>query len=327
MKVVHYDKPGPPEVLKIIEGNVPKFNEHEILINVKCAGVNRPDLIQREGNYPPPPKHSNILGLEVSGIIEKKGKKVKKFKIGDKVAALVDGGGYAEYCCANEKQTFMIPKNISFQEAAGIPECFFTSWSNLIDRGRLKKNQKVLIHGGTSGIGLAAIQILKQFNTDIFVTVGNEEKLSFCKKIGVQNVVNYKEHDFFEYIKKKKDFDGLDIILDIVGGDYVMKNINLLKNEGKLINIGFQKGSNVELNLIKVMLKRLTITGSTLRIRDSDFKYNILKALSNNIFPHFENNKIKCYIDSVFKFKDVVKAHQRLYEGKHIGKVILDVGI
>ena len=327
MKIVHYDKPGPPEVLKIIEKEIPEINDHEVLINVKCAGVNRPDLIQREGNYPPPPKHSNILGLEVSGIVEKKGKNVKQFRVGDKVAALVDGGGYAEYCCANERQTFKIPKNISFQEAAGIPECFFTSWSNLVDRGALGKNQKVLIHGGTSGIGLASIQILKQFNTEIFVTVGNKEKEFFCKEIGVQHVINYKKYDFFEYIKQKQDFDGLNIILDIVGGDYVMKNINLLKNDGKLINIGFQKGSNVELNLIKVMLKRLTITGSTLRIRDSDFKHKILKALSKNIFPHFENNKIKCYIDTVFKFQDVIKAHKRLYEGKHIGKVILDVGI
>jgi len=291
---------------------------------VKCAGVNRPDLIQREGSYPAPPGHSKILGLEVSGIVAKIGKKVKNFKKNQKIAALVDGGGYAEFCVANQKQTFLIPKNISFNEAASIPECFFTAWSNLVDRGELKKNQKVLIHGGTSGIGLASIQILKLFNSTIFTTVGNSTKEKFCKELGVKKVINYKKKDFFEEIKKF-DTDGLDLILDIVGGDYVMKNINLLKKEGKLINIAFQNGSKIELNLMKVMLKRLTITGSTLRIRDSAFKGEILGKLKKKVFPSFENGSIKCYIDSVFRLDQVIQAHKRLYEGSHIGKVILNV--
>ncbi len=326
MKAVHYEDPGAPEVLKIIDLKVPEVSSDEVLIKVFCAGVNRPDLIQREGNYPPPPGHSKILGLEVSGIIKKKGDNVKDFKIGDKVAALVDGGGYAEYCVANKDQTFLIPKNFSFQEAAGIPECFFTSWSNLVDRGELKSNQKILIHGGTSGIGLASIQILQMFKSDIFVTVGNERKVEFCKNLGVQNVINYKNCDFFEKIKSSKNFMGLDLILDIIGGDYVMKNINLLRSEGKLINIGFQKGSTVEVNLIKVMLKRLNITGSTLRIRSSSFKSKILNSLKKNIFPRFENGTIKCYIDSVFKLEDVVMAHKRMHKSEHIGKIILEIG-
>ncbi len=324
MKAVHFDNPGPPEVLKIIEKDVPQPKNDQLLIKVKSAGINRPDLIQREGNYPAPPGHSEILGLEVSGTVEKIGKNVKKFSLNDKVAALVNGGGYAEYCIADETQTFKIPKNLSFNEASCIPECFFTAWSNLIDRGGLKKKQKVLIHGGTSGIGLAAIQIAKLFESEILTTVGNSEKEEFCKKIGVQHIINYKKFDFFEEIKRSK-IGGLNLILDFVGGDYVSKNINLLENEGKLINIGFQDGSKVELNLIKIMLKRLVITGSTLRIRDKKFKTQILGKLKKFVFPFLENGKIKCFIDSVYKLDDVINAHKRLYQGKHIGKVILNM--
>ncbi len=324
MKAVHFDNPGPPEVLKIIEKDVPQPKNDQLLIKVKSAGINRPDLIQREGNYPAPPGHSEILGLEVSGTVEKIGKNVKKFSLNDKVAALVNGGGYAEYCIADETQTFKIPKNLSFNEASCIPECFFTAWSNLIDRGGLKKKQKVLIHGGTSGIGLAAIQIAKLFESEILTTVGNSEKEEFCKNIGVQHIINYKKFDFFEEIKRSK-IGGLNLILDFVGGDYVSKNINLLENEGKLINIGFQDGSKVELNLIKIMLKRLVITGSTLRIRDKKFKTQILGKLKKFVFPFLENGKIKCFIDSVYKLDDVINAHKRLYQGKHIGKVILNM--
>ena len=324
MKSVHFDRPGPPEVLFIRNSEIPIIKDTEILIKVKFAGVNRPDIIQREGNYPAPNGHSPILGLEVSGIVYKVGAKVKDFKKGDEVAALVNGGGYAEYCATDQLTTFKIPKNVSLKEAAGIPECFFTVWSNLIISGKLKKNKKVLIHGGTSGIGIAAIQILKTFNAEIFTTVGSEKKKQFCKSLGAQHVFNYKEQDFFEEIKKINN-SNLDIILDFVGGEYIKKNINLLATEGKLINIGFQNGSIVDLNLIKVMLKRLTITGSTLRIRNLKFKAKILKSLKKFIFPHFENGSIKCYIDSVHKIENVVSAHQRLQEGTHIGKVILEL--
>ena len=322
MKSVHYDHPGPPEVLKIIESDIPQPKDDEVLIKVKSAGINRPDLIQREGNYPAPPGHSQILGLEVSGTVIKLGAKVKEFSLDDKVAALVNGGGYAEYCVADEKQTFLIPKNLSFDEATCIPECFFTAWSNLIDRGGLKKNQKVLIHGGTSGIGLAAIQIAKLFESEIVTTVGNSEKERFCRKIGVEHVINYNHYDYFEKIKDSK-IKGFNLILDFIGGDYVSKNINLLDNDGKLINIGFQKGSKVEVNLMKIMLKRLIITGSTLRIRNTLFKNKILQKLKKFVFPLLENRKIKCFIDSRYKLNDVINAHKRLYEGKHIGKVIL----
>ncbi len=324
MKAVHFDHPGPPDVLKIIDCKVPKINKNQILINVKYAGINRPDIVQRQGNYPPPSDQSETLGLEVSGVIEKVGAEVKKFKVGDEVAALVNGGGYAEYCIAEEEITFKIPNNISLQDAATIPECYFTVWSNLIMRGKLKKNQKVLVHGGTSGIGISALQILKLFNSEIFTTVGTDSKKKFCKGLGIQNVFNYKKQDFFEEIKIQEK-DGIDIVLDYVGGDYINKNINLLRSDGKLINIGFQNGSKVSLNLMRIMLKRLTITGSTLRIRNISFKAKILKELEEIVFPNFENGKIKCYIDSVFKFDDVVKSHKYLEEGNHIGKIVLKI--
>ena len=324
MKAVHFDHPGPPDVLKIIDCKVPEVNRKQVLINVKYAGINRPDIVQRQGDYPAPSNHSPLLGLEVSGIVEKVGSEVQKFKVGDEVAALVNGGGYAEYCVAEEEITFKIPRNISLRDAATIPECYFTVWSNLIMRGKLKENQNVLVHGGTSGIGIAALQVLKLFKSNVFTTVGTDLKKKFCKELGVQNIFNYNKVDFFEEIKIKEKI-GLDLILDFIGGDYINKNINLLKNEGKLINIGFQNGSKVNINLMKVMLKRLTITGSTLRIRDILFKAQILKELKKIVFPHFENGNIKCYIDSEFKIEDVILSHKRLEEGNHIGKIVLKI--
>ena len=324
MRAVDFDEPGGPEVLRLIETNVPKINENEVLIKVASAGVNRPDIIQRQGNYPAPPGHSKILGLEVSGIVEKTGNKVKKFLVGDKVGALVNGGGYAEFCKANESSVFHIPKNISFDEAACIPECFFTAWSNIIMRGNLKKKQKILIHGGTSGIGIASIQIAKLFDSYIFTTVGNNQKVSFCKKIGVNKTINYNEADFFEEIKNS-EISSVDLILDFIGGDYINKNINLLNNDGKLVNIGFQKGAKTEINLMKVMLKRLTITGSTLRIRNNSFKGKILNDLVKFVFPEIEKGKIKIFIDSVYNLEDVDNAHKRIDEGKHIGKIVLNI--
>ena len=254
----------------------------------------------------------------------KVGNNVKNFLVGDKVGALVNGGGYAEFCKADKSSVFHVPKNISFNEAACIPECFFTAWSNIVMRGKLKKKQKILIHGGTSGVGIASIQIAKLFNSYIVTTVGNKEKVSFCKKLGVDQTINYNESNFFEEIKNSK-ISSVDLILDFIGGDYINKNINLLNNDGKLINIGFQNGSKAEINLMKIMLKRLTITGSTLRIRNNSFKGKILNNLIKFVFPQIEKGKIKIFIDSIYKLDDVVKAHKRLDEGKHIGKIVLNI--
>ena len=325
MKFVHFESPGPPEVLKIKESDIPSPSDNEILIKVIAAGVNRPDLMQREGVYPAPRGHSTILGLEVSGIVEKVGRNITKFKKGDNVCALLDGGGYAEYCIAKAKQTTKFPENLSFIEAAAIPECFLTCWSNIVERGKIKENQNVLIHGGSSGIGTTAIQILKIFKANIFTTVGNEFKKNICEELGANVVINYNKDDFFKIIKEKTAKKGINLILDMVGGCYVQKNIDLLSNDGRLINIAYQKGSKINLNLMKVMLKRLVITGSTLRIRDEDFKSDLLKKIEINVFPQIKSGLIKPIIDSVFDLNDVINAHKRLYENKHIGKIVLSV--
>jgi NADPH2:quinone reductase len=325
MKAIHFEQPGKEDVLRLVELPNPKIKEdNQILIKTLFAGVNRPDIVQRSGNYPAPPDHSNLLGLEVSGVVVDVGKNVNGFKKNDEVAALVNGGGYAEYCVADEETTFKVPSSLDLEQACSIPECYFTAWSNLVQRGGLKNGSSVLIHGGTSGIGVASIQILKLFKSKIFTTVGTSKKEDFCKKIKVDHVFNYKNQDFYQEIKKIDD-RGIDIILDFVGGDYINKNINLLKEDGKLINIGFQNGSKVDINLMKVMLKRLTITGSTLRIRNKLFKGKILSELKQFVFPNFKTGKIKCYIDSIYKLSDAAEAHKRLEEGEHIGKVILKI--
>ena len=324
MKAINFEHPGEADVLELMDLPIPSLTKsNQILIKVSFAGVNRPDIVQRLGNYPAPDGHSKILGLEISGIVFEIGQGVKRFKKGDKVAALVNGGGYAEYCIADEETTFKIPDSLNLKQAASIPECFFTAWSNLVQRGNLKEGDSVLIHGGTSGIGLASIEILKLFKAKIFTTVGSAEKKEFCKNIGVNYIFNYKKEDYYEEIKKK--IKGLNLILDYIGGEYINKNINLLANDGKLINIGFQNGSRVEINLMKIMLKRLTISGSTLRIRDNNFKSKILKELTEYVFPHFKTKQVKCYIDSVFHLSEASKAHKRLDEGVHIGKVILKI--
>jgi NADPH2:quinone reductase len=324
MKAINFKHPGEADVLELMDLPIPSLiKSNQILIKVSFAGVNRPDIVQRLGHYPAPDGHSKILGLEISGIVLEIGQGVKRFKKGDKVAALVNGGGYAEYCIAEEETTFKIPDSLDLKQAASIPECFFTAWSNLVQRGSLNEGDSVLIHGGTSGIGLASIEILKLFKAKIFTTVGSAEKKEFCKNIGVNYIFNYKEEDYYKEIKKK--IKGLNLILDYIGGEYINKNINLLANDGKLINIGFQNGSSAEINLMKVMLKRLTISGSTLRIRDSNFKSRILKELTKYVFPYFKTRQVKCYIDSVFHLSEASKAHKRLDEGVHIGKVILKI--
>ena len=325
MKAIHYQKPGNPDVLKLIDIGKPKPKIKQVLIEVRAAGVNRPDLLQREGNYPAPKGHSKILGLEVSGIIVSVGKGVIDFRIGDRVCALVDGGGYAEFCIANEEQIIKISDKIDFVEASGIPECFFTCWANIFEIGKLKKNQKVLIHGGGSGIGTTAIQMLKLFDVETYVTVGSDKKKKLCEKLGAKMSSNYKKENFYIIFKNFLKPKGFNLILDMIGGDYIQKNIDLLEKDGKLINIAYQKGSKVEVNMIKVMLKRLIITGSTLRIRNLSFKKKIRDRLIKNIVPFIENGKIKPIVSDVFKLKDAAKAHRKMYESNHFGKIILKV--
>ena len=325
MKVVEIKKYGGPEVLYIGNRPIPKPKINEILIKVKAAGINRPDILQREGGYPPPKDASDILGLEVSGEIVELGKQVKNMKKGDKVCALVSGGGYSEYCTAPYTQCLPIPKNLSFEEAAGIPETFFTIWFNLFIKNKIKKKQTILIHGGSSGIGTTAIQFAKNFGLTVFTTVRNDLKKKKCQKIGANFIINSNKNDFEEFVKNKTNHKGVDFILDIVGKNYLQKNINILKRNGTLINLGWLTGSIVKVNLLMIMLKRLIITGSTLRVGSLEEKETIANDLKKEIWPLIEKKKIMPIICKVFPIDKVKDAHIFMYKGTHFGKIILTI--
>ena len=325
MKVVEIKKYGGPEVLYIGNRPIPKIRVNEILIKVKAAGVNRPDILQREGGYPPPKDASDILGLEVSGEIVEIGKKVKNMKKGDKVCALVSGGGYSEYCVAPYTQCLPIPKNLSFEEAAGIPETFFTIWFNLFIKNKIKKKQNILIHGGSSGIGTTAIQFAKNFGLTVFTTIRNDFKKKKCQKIGAHFAINSKKNDFEKFVKKKTNNKGVDFVLDIVGKDYLQKNINILKRNGTLINLGWLTGSIVKVNLLMIMLKRLIITGSTLRVGSLEEKEIIASELKKKIWPLIEKKKFKPIICKIFPIDKVKDAHIFMDKGTHFGKIILTI--
>ncbi len=323
MKVVEIKKPGGPEVLYIGSRPVPKPKKNEVLIKVKAAGINKPDILQRNGEYPPPKDASDVLGLEVSGEITELGSETKNFKKGDKICALVSGGGYSEYCAAPYTQCLPIPKNISFEEAATMPETFFTIWFNLFIRSKIEKKQKILIHGGSSGIGTTAIQFAKNFGLEVFTTTRTDKKVANCKELGADYAINSKKIDFEEFVKKKTNTKGVDFILDIVGGSYVQKNINILKRNGTLINIGWLTGSIVNINLLMIMLKRLTLTGSTLRIGSLEEKEKIAKGLKQHIWPLVEKKKIKPILCKTFPFDKVKDAHIYMDKGLHFGKIAL----
>jgi len=323
LKVVEIKKYGGPEVLEIGSREIPVLKENEVLIKVKAAGINRPDILQREGSYPPPKDSSDILGLEIAGEVVKVGKKVKNIKIIDKVCALVSGGGYAEYCSAPFTQCLPIPKGLTFEEACILPETFFTIWFNLFIKNKVKKKQKILIHGGSGGIGTTAIQITKNFGLEVFTTTRSQNKSIKCKKLGAHYSINTKKTDFEEFIKKKTNGDGVDVILDIVGGNYVQKNINILKRNGLLINLGWLTGSVVKINLLMVMLKRLTITGSTLRVGSLKEKERIAKELKKNIWPLIEQKKIKPLLCKTFYINKVKDAHIYIDKEIHFGKIAL----
>ena len=325
MKVVEIKKHGGPEVLYIGSRPIPKPNKKEVLIKVKAAGINRPDILQREGAYPPPKDASDILGLEISGKVIELGKNTKNIKIGDKVCALVSGGGYSEYCLAPYTQCLPIPNNMSFEEAAVIPETFFTIWFNLFIKNKIKKNQKILIHGGSGGIGTTAIQFAKNFGLKVFTTTRGNKKKEMCKKIGAHCSINVNKTNFEEFINKETKNEGVDFVLDIVGGKYVQKNINVLKRNGTLINLGWLTGSIVNINLLMVMLKRLMITGSTLRIGSLEEKEKIKNDLKKNIWPLIKKKKIKPILCKTFPINKVKDAHIYMDKGLHFGKIALTI--
>jgi putative PIG3 family NAD(P)H quinone oxidoreductase len=321
MKAILFDKYGDPSVMYIGEVAKPIIDDNEVLIKVAAAGVNRPDILQRQGGYPPPKGASEILGLEVSGKIVEIGKNIDLDFKGKEVCALVTGGGYAEYVKTTLATVLPVPKGLKVVDAAAIPETFFTVWTNLFDSGSLKKNETLLIHGGASGIGITAALIAKAMGIKFLTTVGSVKKKKFMEQLGSTLTINYQNEDFEEVIKK--ELKGVDVILDIVGGEYFQKNINILNKFGRLINIAYLQGPVVKANLLPIMLKRLIVTGSTLRIRSDEEKQNIRDSIKTYIWPLFENKTINMIIDKKFSFNDVKKAHEYMENNENIGKLLL----
>ncbi len=324
MKYVDFAQPGGPEVLSIVEGPAPQPGEQEVLIQVAAAGVNHADLLQREGNYPPPPGASPILGLEVAGTVAAAGAQ-SKWKIGDQVCALVAGGGYAEYCLAPDPQCLPIPRGLSMEECAGIPETFFTVWTNVFQMEQLKPGEKILVHGGTSGIGTTAIQLAHTFGAVVFATAGSEEKCQACLELGARAAINYKEKDFVQEVKRLTGERGVDFVLDIVGAPYTARNVECLAPLGRLVQVSTQQGTEALVNLGMVMRKRLTLTGSTLRPRSAEEKGEIARGLHAKVWPLLESGRIKVVVDRVFPLAVVADAHRRMASSQHIGKIILKV--
>lgn len=315
---------GGPEVLQPVTLPLPQPGPGQLLIKVAAAGVNRPDVMQRLGLYPAPKGHSEIPGLEVAGTVAATGEGEHRFKLGDQVMALVNGGGYAEYCLAETGSCLPIPSGLTMPEAAGAPEALFTVWHNVFERGALKPGEWFLMHGGTSGIGVMAIQLAHAFGAKVLTTVGSAEKCEACRTLGATRAIDYTTEDFVEVIKAETGGRGVDVILDIVGGDYVERNIRSLAEDGRLVNIAFQKGSKVTIDLMRVMLKRLTLTGSTLRIRSGEVKAGIAAALEKEALPLLADGRVRIPIDHTYPLGEAAKAHARLDES-HVGKVILTV--
>jgi len=318
-------KYGGPENLVMTKRDTPQIKKNELLIKVEAAGVNRPDIMQRQGLYPPPPGASDIPGLEVAGEVVAINTNKSRFKIGDKVCALVSGGGYSSYCIAPIEQTLPIPKGLSYIEAAAIPETFFTVWANVFDRGKLTKNDTILIHGGASGIGTTAIQLASSFGAKVFTTVGSEEKCNKMKELGAELAINYNKDDFEKIINEYTNNKGINIILDIIGASYFNKNLNILSKNGKLLIIAFQGGYENKLNLLPILKKWLTVTGSTLRPRSVEEKGLIANQLYEKVWPLIEKKVVLPQIYGSYKLKDANKAHTLVESSKHIGKIVLTI--
>ena len=325
MRAVEISKPGGPEVLALTERPRPEPKTKEILVKVAAAGVNRPDVLQRTGNYPVPPDASDLPGLEIAGEVVACGPGVTLWKPGDKLCALVHGGGYAEYCVAPEVQALPVPKGLSPVEAASLPETFFTVWSNVYDRGRLAPGESLLVQGGSSGIGVTAIQMAAAMGNRVFATAGSDEKCAACVKLGAAKAINYRTQDFAAEIKAATSGKGVNVILDMVGGDYAPKELKCLADEGRLVFIAFLRGPKTELDINELMRRRLTVTGSTLRPRPVEFKGAIARNLRDKIWPLIEAGKIRPVIHQTFPLAQAADAHRLLESGAHIGKIVLTV--
>lgn len=324
MTVIGIKSPGGPDVLVPEERPVPAPGDGEILIRVEAAGVNRPDVMQRLGQYPPPPGASDIPGLEIAGEIVALGSGVTRWNVGDRVMALVSGGGYAEYCVAHASHAMPV-SGLSMIEAAAVPETFFTVWHNVFERGGLKKGETLLLHGGTSGIGTTAIQLAKQFGARVIVTAGSEEKCKACRELGADIAINYQTQDFVAATREATGDKGADVILDMIGGDYINRNYEAASVEGRIVQIAFQKGSKAEVNFMRLMLKRLHHTGSTLRARAVADKGAIRQALEEHVLPLIAAGKIRPIIYKAFPLRQACEAHALMESSAHIGKIVLTV--
>lgn len=325
MTAMSISEPGGPEVLLPEERSIPETLTGEILIKVEAAGVNRPDVLQRQGAYPPPKGASDLPGLEVSGTVAALGGDATRYRVGEKVTALVPGGGYAQYCKVHESHALPIPKGLTMIEAAAVPETFFTVWSNVFDRVGLTSGERFLVHGGTSGIGTTAIQLARAFGAEVFTTVGSYEKAEAARGLGADHAINYKSEDFVAVVKELTGGQGVDVILDMVGGDYVERNWIAAAVEGRICQIATLNGLAKDVNFSRLMMKRLTHTGSTLRPRNNAFKAAIAAALRDKVWPLLEAGKIKPVMDSTFPLDRVTDAHRRMESSDHIGKIVLTV--
>jgi len=326
MTAIAVSTPGGPEVLQPRRCPVPRIGPEEVLIRVAAAGVNRPDLLQRQGKYPPPPGAPDTLGLEVAGTIAAVGDSVTPWRVGDAVCALVSGGGYAEFCSAPAVQCLPVPAGFRMMEAAAVPETFFTVWTNVFERGRLEAGETLLVHGGASGIGTTAVMLAHAFGATVYATAGTPEKCAACERLGAARGINYRTEDFVEVIRAMTGGAGVNVVLDMVGGDYVARNFEALAVEGRLVQIAFLRGPRADVNLAPLMQKRLTFTGSTLRPRTPAQKGAIARALHEHVWPRFERGDLRPVIHATFPLERASEAHAMLEAGEHVGKIVLGVG-
>lgn len=326
MRYIDHGEGGTAGCMRLAEGPTPVPKPDEILIQVVCAGVNRPDILQRTGKYPPPADASPVLGLEVAGRVAAIGTDVTEWKVGAGVTALTPGGGYAEYCVTPACHALPIPRGMDFGKAAALPENWFTVWANLVDLGRLKSGERVLVHGGSSGIGLTAIQLAKHIGAECIVTVGTEAKAQFCCDFGAALAINYRTSDFAEQVSAFTGGAGLDVVLDMVGAPYFQRNLGVLRRDGRLVVIAFLESSRGEFDLLPIMIKRLTLTGSTMRSRTTEEKKTIRDALAAAIWPRLNQGELLPHIFSRFPLAQTAEAHRLMESGQHIGKIVLDIG-
>jgi putative PIG3 family NAD(P)H quinone oxidoreductase len=325
MKAIEISQPGGPEVLVPVDRPMPSIGPDDVLVRVAAAGVNRPDILQRQGRYPPPPGVTDIPGLEIAGTIDSVGANVTAWRAGDRVCALVSGGGYAEFCAVPAPQCLLAPRGMSVTHAAAIPETTFTVWTNVFERGRLTSGESILIHGGSSGIGTTAIQLARATGARVFATAGSADKCAACEALGAEKAINYRETDFVAAIKAITSGRGVDVVLDMVAGDYVQRNIEVLAMDGRLVMIGRQGGVKSEIDVMPILRKRLVLTGSTLRTRSVEEKGALARAVHQHVWPLFESGKVHVIVHRTFPLHDAAAAHRLMESSAHVGKIVLQV--